>query len=164
MRWRPILALARISTQVSDTFVFATGASVSASRTWPTTTDGPTPAMVSTWMGPHTRRMNVGADGVANTTAIVESAATERGGEAMLSPSESRSGWKIPIRYFPGGTESTRNRPVESVMARVLSPSTETCAPLSAPPWRLSTTMPTIAPIVDGVPDGALAGAARWDG
>jgi len=48
--------------------------------------------LVSVVTAPQSRRMTVGAEGVAKTSDSVESAATSSGGEAMLTPSESSSG------------------------------------------------------------------------
>ncbi len=125
------------------------------------TIEGPMPFMVSIWISPHSRRSNVTVEGVPNFTTSVESAPTDSWGEAMLRSSESSSGWNTPMRYLPGGTESIRKRPSESVSASDGSPSTETWAPDSARPCRLSITTPAMVPKgLCGAPVCAGAGAA----
>src|SRR5580698_3296934 len=67
------------------------------------------------------------------------------------------------MRYVPGGTESMRKRPAESVTTRLLRPSTETSAPANGPPRRLSATTPRIDPNAEWTgPSACDAGTTLW--
>jgi hypothetical protein len=132
----------------------ATRASVRASRTSPkiapAESDGGAPG--------HRRVHSVRRDGVAATTDAVPPAGTSARTPTPSSPAASSAGWDTLIVRRPGGTLSSANRPRLSATVLRAVPSTNTAAPASGRPRRLSTTVPRTTPS-GPVPSGAGAWA-----
>jgi len=98
-------------------------------------------------------------DGVASAASAVPPAGTSTDATTPSSPASSSAGCVALNARRPAGTLSSTNRPALSASALRPVPSTNTAAPPSGRPRRLSTTVPRTTPSAAGACARAAAPA-----